>query len=83
MAPNLELERKRHRLIIIKNVSLDMYNITSLSMKSYLCSYTYIEYSSPYWKNNLNLYWLPQRGMCQLGLLGDDVNHYTRPLLNS
>ena len=59
MVLSLDLEYKRRRLIVIKDVSLDIANVNSLSIKSYLSSYTYIEYPSPYLTNNL-LYWLPQ-----------------------
>ena len=60
MALNLDLERKRHRLIVIKHASLYVNDVSSLSVRSYLFHYTYVEYPSRYALTSL-LYWLPQR----------------------
>ena len=62
MALNIDLERKRHRLIVIKDTCLATSSVTSLSLKAYLSSYTYIEYPTTYSLTNL-LYWLPQHRM--------------------
>lgn len=68
MALNLDLENKSRRLIIIKDSHLVVNEVTSLSIKSYLKNYTYIESvpsSSPQslQDNFLSsfLYALPQR----------------------
>ena len=65
MALNFDLERKLHRLIVVKANSLNKNDITYLSMKFYLFNYTYVEYPSQYWLKNL-LYWLPQRKVLEI-----------------
>ena len=74
-ALGLDLKYKRRRLIAIKDVSLD--NITNLPIKSYLSSYTYIEYPSPYCTINI-LYWLPQHRMRQQYAVNADINETSR-----
>ena len=80
MALSLDLERKRRRLIVIKDTSLDVVGVNSFSIQSYLSSYTYVEYPSHYFTRNL-LYWLPQNRMPQRAATYDSVNE-TSPLIS-
>ena len=64
MALNLDLEYKRHRLIVVKHESLSINAISNLSARAHLAHYTYVELGSPYFLQQL-LYSLPQQKLCK------------------
>ena len=64
MALNLDLEYKRHRLIVVKHESLSINAISNLSARAHLTHYTYVELGSPYFLQQL-LYSLPQQKLCK------------------
>jgi Leucine-rich repeat (LRR) protein len=69
-ALNLDLEHKRHRLIIIKDEGLDVNSVTNVLVRDHLRRFTFIERGSAHFTHQL-LYSLPQKRLHQHLLLQD------------
>ncbi len=77
MALNLDLEHKRKRLIVIKDETLSVSDVTNVFVKTYLTHFTYVEKLSPHFHTQLR-YCLPQVTMPAPSSTDNGVADYSR-----
>lgn len=81
-ALNLDLEHRRHRLIVIKDENLRLIDITHHSLHTYMRRYTYLERNSESFRESL-IYSLPLRkiGVTRVGSMTTRPNDERAPLI--